>query len=188
MIRDRRPVGVQVKSGFIIVGKMLAAFGIAVAFMGGVTIARNLSPRYEHQTELGWLLIMLSIVIMFTTVRFWAAGFCGFVGYAALRSLVVVLFADALHVSRLYIAAMSASIIAVFLLSIRFTSKKWKITPLDRISIVIAACSVLIFFQLSNSYQALLVFNIGSVALLASRIGARAANQHQHTKHTEVPG
>ena len=41
MSHDSRPVGEKVRSGFIIVGKMLAAFGIAVAFLTGSTLIRS---------------------------------------------------------------------------------------------------------------------------------------------------
>lgn len=193
-LRRRKPFGCfsdrvrpeQVKSGFIIVGKMLAAFGIAVTFLSGSTLIRSLPPTSNHVT-LGWLLVSLSIIVMFTTVRFWAAGFCGFVGYGAFRSLGGVLFADAFHVSRLYMLALSASIFLMFLLSIHVALKKSKATPIDRVSIVIAASSMLVAFLMGNTYQGVLVFNIGNAALLVSWFAARTTRHHRHSEHTEVP-
>lgn len=186
MNRDSRPSGEQVKSGFIIVGKILAAFGIAVTFLAGSTLIRTLPRTWNHVT-FGWLLVNLSIVVMFTTVRFWAAGFCGFVGYGAFRSLGGVLLANHFHVSRLYMVALSASIFLMFLLSIHVASKKSKITSVDRISVVIAASSMLVTFLMGNTYEGVLVFNIGNVALLVSGFAARTARHHRHSKHTEVP-
>jgi Na+/pantothenate symporter len=75
MNRDRRPVIEQVKSGFRIVGKMLVAFAIAVTFMAGSALIRT--PRSSNQLALGWALILMSVLIMTTIVRFWAAGFFG---------------------------------------------------------------------------------------------------------------
>jgi hypothetical protein len=124
---------------------------------------------------------------MFTTVRFWAAGFSGFVGCGAFRLLGGVLAANAYHVPRLYMAALSASIFLMFILSIRFASKKWQITPVDRISVVIAASSMLVSFLMGNTYEGVLVFNVGNVALLLSWFAARTARHHRHSKHTEVP-
>ncbi len=181
MKHDRRPVAEQVKSGFVIVGKMLAAFSIAVAFLAGSTLIRTL-PHSRNQVTLGWLLIGLSVVAMFTTVKFWAAGFCGFVGYGAFRSLAGVLVADAFHVSRLYMVAISASVFVMFLLSIHFTSKKLNITPVDRISIVIAASSMLVAFLMGNTYEGILVFNVGNIALLVSWF-ARTSRRNRHKKH-----
>jgi hypothetical protein len=186
MRHDTRPVGEQVKSGFIIVAKILAAFGIAVTFLSGSTLIRSLPRTWNHFT-LGWLIVALSIAAMFTTVRFWAAGFCGFVGYGAFRSLGGILVAGAYHVPRLYMAALSASIFLMFLLSIRFTSKKWQITPVDRISAVIAASSMLVALLMGNTYEGVLVFNAGNVALLLSWFAARTAKHHRHSRHTEVP-
>ncbi len=182
MKHDRRPVAEQVKSGFVIVGKMLAAFGIAVAFLAGSALIRTL-PHSRNQVALGWLLVGLSVVVMFTTVKFWAAGFCGFVGYGAFRSLAGVLVADAFHVPRLYMVAISASVFVMFLLSIHFTSKKLNITPVDRISIVIAASSMLVAFLMGNTYEGILVFNVGNVALLASWFAARTSRHNRHKKH-----
>jgi hypothetical protein len=73
MKHDSRPVGEQVKSGFIIVGKMLAAFGIAVTILTGSALIRSLPPT-QNRVTLGWLLVSLSIIVMFTTVRFWQPG------------------------------------------------------------------------------------------------------------------
>jgi hypothetical protein len=151
MKRDRRPVAEQVRSGFVIVGKMLAAFGIAVVFLAGSTLIRTL-PHTRNQVALGWLLVGLSVLVMFTTVKFWAAGFFGFVGYWAFRSLAGVLVADHYHVSRLYMVAISASAFVMFLLSIQFASKKLNTTPIDRIGIVIAASSMLLAFLMGNTY------------------------------------
>jgi hypothetical protein len=61
MKRDRRPVAEQVRSGFVIVGKMLAAFGIAVVFLAGSTLIRTL-PHTRNQVALGWLLVGLSVL------------------------------------------------------------------------------------------------------------------------------
>ena len=69
MSHDHRPVGEQVKSGFVIVGKMLAAFAIAATFLAGSTLIRSLRRTWNH-VSLGWLLVGLSDVVMFTTVRF----------------------------------------------------------------------------------------------------------------------
>ncbi len=84
--RDRRPVKEQVKSGFRIAGKLVAAFCIAAVFYSGCALVQQAAG--SSQVVSGWVLITLSIVAMAITVRFWAGGFVGFIAYAALRLLV----------------------------------------------------------------------------------------------------
>jgi hypothetical protein len=181
MNRDRRPVGEQVKSGFRIVGKMLVAFAIAVTFMAGCELSR--APR-PSQIVLAWVLITMSVLVMTTTVRFWAAGFFGFIAYGALRSLGGVFFADVFHVSRLYMAIVSASVFAMAILSHRFTSKKLHITPIDRASLVIAAGCVLLTFLFGDTYKGIVVFNAGNLFLLLSWWIARKSRHNRHHSHT----
>jgi len=178
MNRDSRPVVEQVKSGFRIVGKMLVAFAIAVTFMAGCELIR--APRYSSQLVLGWVLIVMSILVMITTVRFWAAGFFGFIAYGALRSLGGVFVADVFHVSRLYMAIVSVSAFAMAMLSHRFTSRKVHITPIDSASIVIAASCVLVTVLFGDTYKSLVVFNMGNLALLLSWWTARISRHNRH--------
>ena len=184
MNRDRRPVIEQVKSGFRIVGKMLVAFAIAVTFMAGSALIR--APRYSYQFALGWALILMSILVMTTTVRFWAAGFFGFIAYGALRSLGGVFVADVFHVSRLYMFIVSLSAFAMALLSYRFTSRRLHITAIDRVSIVIAASCVVLTFLFGDNYLGLAVFNAGNVSLLVSWAVARLSRHNRH-KTQAVP-
>lgn len=177
MNRDRRPVVEQVKSGFRIVGKMLVAFAIAMIFMAGCELIR--APRHS-QIVLGWVLVIMSISVMTTTVRFWAAGFFGFIAYGALRSLGGVFVADVFHVSRFYMAILSASAFAMAILSHRFASKKLHITPIDRASLVIAASCVLLSFLFGNTYRGIAVFNAGNLFLLLSWWAARISRENRH--------
>jgi len=176
MNRDRRPVIEQVKSGFQIVGKMLVAFAIAVTFMAGSALIR--APRYSYQFALGWALILMSILVMTATVRFWAAGFFGFIAYGALRSLGGVFVADVFHVSRLYMFIVSLSAFAMALLSYGFTSR--------RLHITIAASCVLLTFLFGDNYLGLAVFNAGNVSLLVSWAVARLSRHNRH-KTQAVP-
>jgi hypothetical protein len=175
---DRRSVAEQVKSGFRIVGKMLIAFAFAATFMAGFELIR--APRYFSQTVLGWVLIIVSLLVMTTTVRFWAAGFFGFIAYGALRSLGGVLVADAYHVSRLYMAIISVSAFTMVILSHRFASRKLHFTSIDRASIVIAASCVLLTFLLGNTYRGIVVFNAGNLCLFLSWCAARISRHNRH--------
>jgi len=181
MNRDRRPVIEQVKSGFRIVGKMLVAFAIAVTFTAGCELIR--APRHSAQTVLGSVLIIVSILVMTTTVRFWAAGFFGFIAYCALRFLSGVFLADTFHVSRFYMAIVSASAFAMAILSYRFTPKKFHITAIDRASIVIAAGCVLLTFLSGDTYKGIAVFNAGNLSLLISWGAARISRHNRHRSH-----
>ena len=181
MDRDRRPVIEQVKSGFRIVGKMLVAFAIAVTFMAGSAVIRT--PRYSYQLALGWALILISLLVMTTTVRFWAAGFFGFIAYGAFRCLGGVFVADVFHISRLYMVIVSVSAFAMALLSYRFTSRRLNITAIDRASIVIAASCVLLTFLFGDNYSGLAVFNAGNVSLLVSWAVARLSRNNHHKTH-----
>jgi hypothetical protein len=180
MNRDKRPVVEQVKSGFRIVGKMLVAFAIAVTFMAGCELIRG---QRNSQIVLGWVLIMMSILVMTTTVRFWAAGFFGFIAYGALRSLGGIVVSDAFHVSRLYMVVVSVSAFAMAILSHRFTSRKLHIRPIDRASIVIAAGCVLLTFLFGDTYKGIAVFNAGNLSLLVSWWAARISKHNPHKSH-----
>jgi hypothetical protein len=185
MRRDERPVVEQIKSGFLIVTKMLAAVAIAVTFLLGFTLIRT--PRNWPYIAFGWLLVTVSVVAMITTVRFWAAGFFGFVAYGALRSLAGILVADAFHVSRLYMVIVSASVFAMALLSYRFISKNLHLTPTDRAGIVVAASCLLATVLFGDTYKGIAVFNAGNVALLLSWWAARLSGHNRHKRHTAPP-
>ena len=135
--RDRRPVNEQVKSGFLIGGKIVAAFCIAAAFLSGCSLVQEAAGSSE--IVIGWLLITLSVVVMAFTVRFWAAGFVGFIAYAALRLLGGTLFAGSLRVSPLHLLSVAASLFVMSILCVRFASGKPRITRIDRASLVLAA-------------------------------------------------
>ena len=182
MKRDRRSATEQIKSGFLIVAKILAAFGIAVTFMAGCVLIWR--PGNWHQIAVGWLLTAASIALMITTVRFWAGGFFGFIAYGAWRSLGGVLVADAYHASRLYMVIVSASIFAMAVLSHRFAAKQLHITTIDRATIVIAATCVLVTFLLGDTYKGMVVFNLGNLALLLSWWVARTSRRNRHKSHT----
>jgi hypothetical protein len=181
MKRDRRPVIEQVKSGLRIVGKMLAAFAIAVTFMAGSALIRT--HQYSYQLAIGWALILISVLVMTATVRFWAAGFFGFIAYGAYRSLGGVLVADVFHVPRLYMVIASVSAFAMALLSYRFTSRRLHVTAIDRASICIAASCVLLTFLFGDNYWGLAVFNAGNVSLLLSLAVVRLSRHNRHKTH-----
>ena len=171
----------QVKSGFLIAGKLVAAFCIAAVFLSGCAlIQEGASPS---QTVIGWLLITLSIVVMAVTVRVWAAGFVGFVTLAALRLFVGTLFASPLRVSPLYMLSLAASMFAMSMLCIRFVSRRPHITRIDRASLVLAAICVLLSLPLTDSYRSVAVLNVGNVALVLSWLVARASRQARQSVH-----
>jgi hypothetical protein len=59
----------QVKSGFLIAGKLVAAFCLAAVFLSGCALVHEAASSSE--IVIGWLLITLSIVVMAFTVSFW---------------------------------------------------------------------------------------------------------------------
>ncbi len=181
MSRDHRSVSEQTKSGFLIVTKIVVAFAIAVAFMAGCVLIGKTDNW--HRVAAGWLLAVASVALMTMTVRFWAAGFFGFIAYGALRSVAGVFFADRFHVSTQYLVIVSASIVVMAVLSHRFISKHVQITAIDRVSLVLAAMCVLITVLLGNTYRGIVVFNVGNVALLASWWKASRTKQHRHKNH-----
>ena len=132
---------------------------------------------------IGWLLITLSIVVMAVTVRFWAAGFVGFVALAALRLLGGTLFASSLRVSPLYMLSLAASMFAMSMLCIRFVSRRPHVTRIDRASLVLAAICVLLSLPLMDSYRSVAVLNVGNVALVLSWLAARASRQARQSVH-----
>jgi hypothetical protein len=171
----------QVKSGFLIAGKLVAAFCIAAAFLSGCALVPEAASSSE--IVIGWLLIALSIVVMAFTVRFWAAGFVGFIAYAALRLLGGTRFASSLRVSPLHILSVAASLFAMSILCIRFASGKPNITQIDRAALVIAAICALLSLPLMDSYRSAVVLNVGNVALVLSWLAARASRQARQSVH-----
>ena len=186
MKRDRRPVKQQVKSGFLIGGKIVLAICIAAAFLSGCSMLREAASSSER--VIGWLLIILSIVVMAFTVRFWAAGFVGFVGYAGLRLLVGTLFASSLRVSPLLMLSVAASVLAMAVLCVRFAAAKPHITRVDRAFLVLSAICALCSLPSMDSYRSVAVLNLGNVALVVSRLAARASRQaRQSARNTARP-
>jgi hypothetical protein len=171
----------QVKSGFLIAGKLVAAFCIAAVFLSACAlIQEGVSPS---RTVIAWLLITLSIVVMSVTVRFWAAGFVGFVALAALRLFGGTLFASSLRVSPLYMLSLAGSMFAMTILCIRFVSRRPHISRIDRASLVLAAICALLSLPLMDSYRSVAVLNVGNVALVLSWLAARASRQARQSMH-----
>ena len=182
--RDKRPVKEQVKSGFLIAGKLVAAFCIAAFFISGCALIQERAS--SSQTVIGWLLITLSILVMAVTVRFWAAGFIGFVAYAALRLFGGTLFASSLRMSPFFMLSLAASMFAMSMLCIRFVSRSPHITRIDRASLVLAAICVLLSLPLMDSYRSVAVLNVGNVALVLSWLAARGSHQARESVHNTV--
>jgi len=171
----------QVKSGFLIAGKLVAAFCIAAAFLSGCALVQEAASSSE--IVIGWLLITLSIVVMVFTVRFWATGFVGFIAYAALRLLGGTLLVSSLRVSPLHTLGVAASLFAMSILCIRFASGKPRINRIDRASLVLAAICALLSLPLMDSYRSVAVLNVGNVALVLSWLAARASRQARQSVH-----
>jgi hypothetical protein len=171
----------QVKSGFLIAGKLVAALCIAAAFLSGCALVEEAASSAE--IVIGWLLIAVSIVVMAFTVRFWAAGFVGFIAYAALRLLGGTLVARSLRVSPLHMLSVAASLFAMSILGIRFASGKHRITQIDQASLLLAAICALLSLPLMDSYRSVAVLNIGNVALVLSWLAARASRQARRSVH-----
>ena len=99
---------------------------IAAAFLSGCALVHEAASSSE--IVIGWLLITLSIVAMAFTVRFWAAGFVGFIACAALRLLGGARFASSLRVSPLHRLSVAASLFAMSILCLRFASGNPRLT------------------------------------------------------------
>lgn len=173
----------QVKSRFLIASKLVAVFCIAAAFLSGCSLVQEAASSSE--IVIGRSLITLNIVVMVLTVRFWAAGFVGFIAYAALRLLGGVFFASSLRVPPLQMLGVAASLFAMSILCVRFASGKPRITQIDRASLVLAAICALLSLPLMDSYRSVAVLNVGNVALVLSWLAARASRQaRQPVRHT----
>ena len=122
-------------------------------------------------------------VVMAFTVRFWAAGFIGFIAYAALRLLGGTLFASSLRVSPLHMLSVAASLFAMSILCIRFAPGKPRITQIDRASLVLAAICALLSLPLMDSYRSVAVLNVGNGALVLWWLAARASRQALQSVH-----
>lgn len=182
MISDQRPAMKQVQSGLLIAGKLVAAFCIAATFMAGCALVRTTGT--PSQVALGWLLVIASIVVMASTVSFWAAGFFGFLAYGALRCLGGTLFAGRQNMSGLYMLTFTVSLFAMSILCTRFASARRRIIRIDRAGLVIAATCVLLAFLLGDSYKGVVVLNIGNIALLSAWWAVRKSPRTHHSTRT----
>lgn len=165
----------QVKSGFLIAGKIVAAFCIAATFLSGCALIQESAS--SAQIVLGWLLIIFSVFVMAFTVRFWAVGFVGFIAYAALRLFAGTLFASSSHVSPLLMLSVAGSLLAMSILCVRFASGKRRMTKIDRASLVLAAICALLSLPLMDSYRSVVVLSVGNVALGLSWLAARSSRR-----------
>jgi hypothetical protein len=172
----------QVKSGFLIAGKLVAAFCIAGTFLSGCALIHE-SVNWG-QIISGCLVVILSVVVMAFTIRFWAAGFVGFIAYAALRLLARTPFASSWHASPLLMFSVAGSLLAMAILSIRFRSGQRRITQTDRASLVLAAICALLSLPLMDSYRSVAVLNVGNVALGLSWLAKRSS--HRQSVHDSV--
>jgi hypothetical protein len=117
------------------------------------------------------------------TARLWAAGFVGFIAYAALRLLGGTRFTSSLRVSPLHMLSVAASLFAMSILCFRFASSKPRITQIDRASLVLAAICVLLSLPLMDSYRSVAMLNVGNAALVLSWLAARASHQTRQSVH-----
>ena len=168
----------QVKSGFLIAGKLVAAFCIAATFFSGCGLIHEAGS--SSQIVIGSLLIVFSVIVMAFTVRVWAAGFVGFIAYAALRVLGGTLFASSSHVSPMLMLSVAGSLLAMSILCVRFASGKRRITKIDRASLVLAAICALLSLPLMDSYKSVAVLNFGNVVLGLSWLAARSSRRQSH--------
>jgi hypothetical protein len=123
MKRDERSITEQVKSGFRIVGAILASFAAFLVFSVGYSYV----ARPEQQRIVtGWIILVATVTIMFVTVRFWANWFCGIVSYVAVRSIVllVLVLVGGVHASPWYVAGFCALAWLLALLSIHLYRRR----------------------------------------------------------------
>jgi len=182
MNRDIRPPLEQVKSGLRLVSKMLAAFGTVLLFIDGCSRIQAVElPQYSL---VGIAMVTLSICIMLVTVRYWAASFFGLVAYIALRCLIRgLLFASTNHISTLSIARLFAGLLVAALLTYRFTSKRYVVNQLDRITLVIAVVCILASLLFEDSYRSVAVFSVGDLCLFVSWLAYRARKYSDRKSH-----
>ena len=132
---DDRPAIEQVKSGFKIVGAMLASFAAMVLFFIGYIAVT--SPE-KQRVVLGSVLLLATIITMFFTVRFWAKWFCGIASYVAVRSTFLIFSVQKGQLSPWVAIALTASLWLMAILSIRFYSRRM-FSYFDQLSITTAA-------------------------------------------------
>lgn len=141
------------------------------------------NPQSSYDSFLGATIVVVSIVTMAATVRFWMDGFAGFIAYGAVRSVGGVFFAKSFHVSTQYVVIFSIFLFTMAFLSYRFTAKRFVLRPVDRASIVIAAVCLLASLLFGNTYRSLAIFAVGDFALFLSWLAdeRRKAHRRAHT-------
>jgi len=162
----------QVKSGLLIAGKLVAAFCIAAVFLSGCALVRE--PGSSSEILIGLLLVALSIAVMTVTVKFWVAGFVGFIAYAALRCVAGSLFVSSSHV--LLMLSLGASFLAMSVLGVHSASNKRQISEIDRAALVVAATCALLAFVMMDSYKSVAILNVGNIGMLFSWWVSRGKN------------
>lgn len=91
-IRDKRPIGEQVRSGFRLTGWFLLALGFAFIVFGSTALVLGKSdfngPIYRLLGACG---LVTTSTVMFVTVRHWVKWFIGALGYLALKAILALL-------------------------------------------------------------------------------------------------
>ncbi len=91
-IRDERPIGEQVRSGFRLVGWFLLALGFAFIVFGSTAFFLGKSDfNGTIYRLLGACGLVTTSTVMFITVRHWVKWFVGALGYLALKAILAFL-------------------------------------------------------------------------------------------------
>ena|SRR6266849_3793383 len=133
MKRDERSITEQVKSGFRIVGAILASFAAFLVFGTGYRYVTG--PEQQH-VVIGWILLLATVVTMLVSVRLWANWFCGIVSYIAVRSIVLLVFVfiGRIQAPLWYVSSFCGLVWVLALLSIRFYRRQ-NFSALDHVGL-----------------------------------------------------
>jgi hypothetical protein len=131
----------QVKSGFILTGKIFLMMGwLGLVFAG---IAEALSPASDFNQgpphrALGWVLLAIASLVLTLTMDRWTKVFPGLAAYAAVNSTMAIASGHALNNPQVRIPRLDAVIIAVVLYACAFISfafTKHRLTIPDRMAL-----------------------------------------------------
>jgi prolipoprotein diacylglyceryltransferase len=134
-LTDNRSTIEQVKSGFRIVGAFLTSFAAWVLFTIGYI---DVIKPENQKVSLGLTLLLVTIITMLLTVRFWANWFGGVASSLALRSTLLIFFTKKGGMSPWNAIGLTISFWCIAFLSIKFYKKR-QFSHLDQLSITAAA-------------------------------------------------
>ena len=183
--RDKRSVGAQIKSGFVIAGELVGGFVVfilAAKGLQGLVVAAPIS--HFAGPPIAWLELAIAAIVMFATAERWGGFIPGFFFLSgAIKATSASVF-PVIGVTRSEAALVAIYSIAIIALLWRFLPpRRWRATLVDRAALTTFALSVAATLVAPSTTAALRVVLVGSIPLLVAWTAYRWKIRKHGTKN-----